>query len=282
MLDKLVLTTPSTDLTKEKICQLLQGQYSRCTTTASKFHYTVLVFHLGIKDHLVSIHLHPRFPTISGLKFEINPSHFKNSTELKTMVQKFADPNALKITRIDHCVDLTGITVQEVYSKLIYSRKKAKEIYRDGKDLSTFYLGLPPERLLVYNKSKSTESGIKTRIEIQQYRDKIEHKDFRNLANFQSVNPFVNIQFKEIVDQKNTNERDKVKVAYLKDSIETRGAQGNFKALNSHSNFKRDFGHLLAPPTHFPDLGLIYKTNLKNYFEMVGTENNTNGEQIHE
>lgn len=271
MLDKLVMTSPKTDLTKEKVSSILQGQYSHCTIEATRFHNSVLVYHRSKAkaDHLVSIHLEPRLDNINPLKVEINPTHFQTISHLEGFLEQFCDLDGLAISRIDHAVDITTKTVSEVHSMLICSRKKSRELYKNGVDMETFYLGMPPERVVVYNKAiKEDSEGIKTRIEVQQYRHKVAVNNFKNLADCQSINPFKNLKFNELNEVEPESLADKKKVLRLKHQLALRGAQASYKLLNGHSNFKRDFGHLIKVGAGIPNLFELYQANLSGYFKL--------------
>jgi hypothetical protein len=271
MLDKLTLTAPDSDLTKEIASRLLSGHFSHCSYTSTKFHHEVVIFHKSRKEvggHLISIHLQPRFSTTSELKVEINPSHFSSFGAMKKILELVSDPNDLRITRIDHAVDISGFSVNELHSRLIFSRKKVRELYKNGVDLESLYLGQPPERLLIYNKTlQEGSSGVlKARIELQQYREKVPHVSLRNLADYQSYKPFERLKFQTVLadpsDPLSQRKCDELNTYFL-----TKGAQATFKALNRHSNFKRDYSHILKPDVSVPNLDEIYQENLRTYFQ---------------
>jgi DNA relaxase NicK len=224
------------------------------------------------KNHLVSIHLEPKLPNVSPLKIEINPSHFDSHEGLRMFLGQFCLIDDLKITRVDHSVDVYTHSVTDFHSALVCSRKKSRELYKSGVELTTFYLGNRPERVIVYNKAlkDGASDQLKTRVEVQQYRDKVPITSFVKLVNYQSINPFEILNFKEIPDIEPEALADRKKLLRLKYEINMRGAQASYKYLNSHSNFKRDFGHLFRSAEHFPDLQEIYKSNLKKYFMPQG------------
>jgi hypothetical protein len=269
MLDKLHLTSPDTDLTKEKVTTLLQGHYQYCSISATKFHNTLLVFHgREKKDHIVSVHLDPRVGNVSPLRIELNPTRFSNANELVQFIEALCEPSDLKIVRVDHAVDLIGVSVEELHSKLILSRKKSREVYRDSRVLTGLHLGRPPELISIYDKGKQEGlgAGIKSRIEVQHYRDKVGVKAFKNLASFQSESPFSKLVFKELVTPQNDSASDRKKLNRLQQEISERGAQASFKRLNINSNFNRDYSHLLVPSPSVPNLDAIYQNNLKEFF----------------
>jgi len=270
MLDKLNLTAPKSDQTKENACKLLQGQYQYTSMEVSKYHHEVIVFHLSrVKgDTLLSLHLRPRYSNGPAIIIEMNPAKFNSYSAMNKIINELTDPEELTITRVDHSVDVIGHSVDEINSKLIYSRKKSTEIRKNSVELETLYLGNKPERIMIYNKSLQAGLGadLKTRIEVQQYRAKVAIKSYRNLADYQSFEPFSNLKFLSVKTDL-TEPLDKKNSDWIRANINKYGAQGAFKNLNRHSNFKRNYGHLFKVDTDIPNLNLIYQNNLKKFFK---------------
>ncbi len=269
MLDKLALTSPKTELTQELACQLLKGHFSKCTLTGTKYHQTVLSFYqLEGGKHLLSLHLQPRHSHISQLKIEINPTHFSGFKDMTMLLGLFAEPNDLKISRIDHSVDLEGVNVGDIYSSLILSRKKSKEVYSDGINIESFYFGKAPEKLLVYDKAKELKELelVRTRIELQQSREKVPFNRYTDLPRYRNFAPFQKLQFKMIDPSVAHSLRDHQKQTLINDWLMQQGAQTTYKVFNRHSNFRRDISPMLIDDNRIPDLDKVYQQNLGMYF----------------
>lgn len=268
MLDKLSLITPQ-KITLEDATNNLKGRFSHHKATGTKYHHSVISFHNGLgKDgkHLLTLHLQPRFSSIANTKIEVNPSNFQSFGELAALLSSIVDTSGLKLSRIDHAVDIE-VTVAEIFSALIYSRKKSREVFRDS-TLTGFYLGSPPEQLVVYNKARQlTVEGTKTRIELRHYGEKISSKSFIDLPDCQSMNPFNDLKFRRVTADPYTSIRDRNRKNYISELIQTKGAQGMFKILNKHSNFKRDWESDFEEHSDIPNLNQIYQENLKRYFK---------------
>ena len=265
MLDKLALSS-STPLNLETACQLLKDLYTDYTITGTKYHHSVGVFYQGSKQFL-ALHMEPRFCSTSPLKIVINPSQYKSMNEVSGVVSRLSPLEELKITRIDHTVDVSGLSVQEINSSLILTRKKYREKFSDGHTLETIYLGKHPEVLLIYNKTPPGSLILRTRIELQQHGSKVPIKDFLRLADYQSFNPFSNLKFKQVKEASYSSLRDQQKQQILRELFNDVGAQSTFKKFNRHSNFKRDFEQFLETKSNIPDLNHIYHSNLAGFFK---------------
>jgi len=268
MLDKLALTSPET-ISLETACQQLKGHYRNHTLTGTKYHQTVACFKRGPNkgDTILTLHLGPRFNGISPIKLELNPTRFNSFEDLTGLVSRITDPHQCTVTRIDHTVDLQRVSVQQVHQSLIYSRKKSREVYKNGTDLTGFYLGKNPELLAVYDKAGEQGSpGIVTRIELRQYLGKVPERAFVDLPKLSTYQPFSKLKFQKIIAGL-TSPRENQKRLILEEWISKTGAQGGFKGLNRHSNFKRDYQPLLEPDPYIPNLDEIYQANLNQFFK---------------
>lgn len=270
MLDKLALSSPR-HCSSDEVCCLLDGQYLSYTRTGSRYHKEVLVFYDYRKSHLVTINLEPRFLSASALKIELNPSRFSSYKQLIRFIEVFDDPFKLKISRLDCCVDINH-SLSDVYNCLIWTRKKAMEKnhedYPDGYSLSGYYLGRSPELLNIYDKAReSKQEGILTRIELRQANKKVPISNLQNLTELLNIRPFKNIEFRSVDPSFKRTECNQKKVVILNDLLNKYGAQGAFKRLNRHSNFKRDYENLFVQDTRFPDLDYQFHNNIKSFIE---------------
>jgi hypothetical protein len=272
MLDKLALTSAHTVLLQDAK-KSLAGQFDKCLEIGSKYHQQVCVFkyqdELEGKEggHVLTLHLKPRYPTISPLKIEINPSRFKSFEALNDLLSLFHDPRHFNVSRVDHTVDLP-VSVAEVYCSLLFPRKQIRRDFR-GNTLEGFYVGKFPELLCVYDKSlQAKQKGPLTRVELRQFGKKVPVQFYSELPELISYRPFERLSFVETSTPDNFSSINLTKKSkFLAEAIEKLGAQGAFKAFNKHSNFKRDFKFCLKQNSKIPDLDSIYQDNLKKYFQ---------------
>lgn len=263
MLDKLALTGFQT-ITFEDACQQLKGLYSSYKLTGSGLHRLIASFRAG-QNHLVTVHTQPRFRTVPPVKIELNPTTFRNIGDCIDLVGRLVDWRGLSVCRLDHAVDIP-VSVENVFESLNFSRKKRRETYFDGTELTGFYLGTPPELLCVYDKARERKlSEPLTRIEVRQYRNKVPVTSLQGLPSLRHYSPFARIKFFE-VDQSPSGENviSKTKRTILRETIHEFGAHGAYKILNRHSNFRRDFGRCLSP-SKIPNLDAIYRANLSAF-----------------
>lgn len=272
MLDKLSLASLQL-VTQEQACRRLQGHYDKIISTRTKYHNKVLIFSTGPdkkNDHLLTLHCEQvsaiSHPTIAVF----NPSKFKSYESILTLLKLlFDDPANLKIIRIDHAVDIC-FEVQRVRNTFRWSRKKSREVYRDGKILTGIYIGNCPERLAIYDKARESKvDGPLTRVELRQFNKKIPIRLFSELPTLQYYNPFEKLIIEKVAENSNSlNKKDKFKQLALKNLILEGGMQGAYKLLNVHSNFNRDFKNQLEPDTEIPNLDELYQNNLSRFFNM--------------
>lgn len=266
MLDKLSLVSGQT-ISLDEAKANLKGFYSNITLSATKYHSLLANFSMG-GDHLITLHLDPRFSHVAPTKIEINPSRHPSHSEMTKIIGLIADPSTIELSRVDHAVDLENIKVEQVQRSLLYSRKKSREVYRNCTELTGFYLGKHPELLAIYDKAKQAGlNEIKTRIELRQYREKLPINKFSELSKLQSFSPFSCIRFNRVSESPCQSLREKQRRDLLSESINDHGLQATYKLLNRHSNFKRDLQSSLEPDPAFPDLNQIYQQNLRTFFQ---------------
>lgn len=269
MLDKIALIS-NEPVSYEEACSGLQGTYSHVVRTATKYHRKVYAFYRGNRkseDHFLTVHCQPVLDSMGATKLELNPSKFHGFSEVTKTLTAFANNiGQYRITRIDHAVDVE-VPVGIVHEALLFSRKKSREVYREGHALTGFYLGKYPEILAVYEKSAANSLYPKglTRIELRQSREKVPVECYDDLPSLGTYKPFIRIEFTSPIPLERTL-RTQSKVNILQEAIATFGAQGAYKVFNRHSNFRRDFKGCLTRPTNIPDLDKIYRENILAFF----------------
>lgn len=269
MIDKLSLTSPEV-ITFEEAANCLKSYFSYTSRSASRYHQSVVTFKKGNdlrNDHLLTLHTEPRFYSSYPVKIEINPSRFSSFESLKQIIGLIAPIQDCRITRIDHALDLKHCSVSDVERALIYSRKKSREVFRESLKLTGFYLGKPPEQLVVYDRGKKLklDSNV-TRIELRHYREKIEHQAFTELPNYLNSNPFAKLKFQKLKSSEPKSIYEKRKLDLLREYLAATGAQATYKLLNRTSNFKRDYSSVLEVDETFSNLDHMYREELKPFF----------------
>lgn len=266
MLDKLALTSDEA-ITLEEATNNLKGSFTHYKPSGSKYYQGVYSFHRGRggeSSHLLTLHIYPRYSNIAASTLVINPSRFRSLTDMERLISRITDCSKLVISRIDHAVDI-NVDIRDIYNSLIYSRKKAREQFK-GPDLTGFYLGEWPEQLAVYDKARKEKlPETLTRIELRHSGSKIVFRKFKDLPCYQSFSPFLSLKFMKVVNSSPQSPRA-LKRNFLLAMIEKGGAQGTYKALNRHANFKRDFGDYFEVHPNIPDLNQIYQNNLSKFF----------------
>lgn len=285
MLDKLHLSLFDTgELHSGKVMELLFGQYDRASPVRNAYYGDGVVLKRIVdrKDqHLITVQTRPQFG--NNLKIEINPSHFINYDTMISLLSLLCDPNDLEISRIDHSVDVSGKSVRDIRSALIFPRKQSYEEYGDlpgegqqyhrsrGNHLETFYLGgkRSDEKLVVYDrgyKSERLPRGQKTRIELQHKKSKVKFKKFSDLIQYSTYCPFEKFKFIKMDPSLPRTMDLSHKPSELAHYLDELGAHSTYKKLNVHSNFNRDYGPLLIDNEDIPNLDLYYQHNLTNFF----------------
>jgi hypothetical protein len=273
MLDKLHLTSHR-HINLDEASRHLEGRYTHCIPTSTKYHKQVLLFKQAIEGEkeprqLLAVHTEPKLGGVSPLKIEVNPSRLESLDNLTELISLVCSPEDMRISRIDHCVDVL-IDVRTIHQSLIFSRKKSREVYKQGHTLTGFYLGTFPERLAVYDKAlEQGEASVCSRVELRQYGEKVPIRFYSDLKKLIHYKPFERLQFREVNDSPPQSVREATRRAILRESIEAYGAQGAYKVLNRHSNFRRDFDSLLGQSTNIPNLDAVY---LKNIQQFLGKE----------
>lgn len=266
MLDNLTLTSARPIIPEDAAMQL-QGLFTNYRTTESKYHQRVTVFFEKPKERLLSLHSGPKYAGVAPIKLELNPARLRSSKRLFEVLARLVNPSECRISRVDHACDIE-VPIEKVWGSLLFSRKKRREIYGNGADLSGGYLGTYPERLVVYDcAQKRNIPGPVTRLEMRQWGQKVPIQDLERLPEYQSYRPFERLEFlrpKSPKDQ--TTEIKKAKAGLLGELISEKGLQPVSKYLNRHAHFRRDFGHLLERADQIPDLDGIYQSNLATFF----------------
>lgn len=270
MIDKINLVTPR-EIDPEEACQHLEGQFTKVVTTATKYHNRVFVFKTGPHsnlEHLVSLHSGPRHPSISQSKIEVNPSRFLSFDKLTEMLTALLSRvDDLKVTRLDSAVDVQ-MPVSRIYQSLVITRKKHREVYKLGHEVTGFYVGAFPEVISVYDKAlESKVEGPLSRIEVRQSKGKVPVGSYWDLPFLREYRPFSRMKFVKLASRPLTNLRDINKVRLLEESIAHLGSQGTAKTFNQHGNFLRNFGSLIESEPELSGLDSIYQSNLNKYFQ---------------
>lgn len=270
MLDKLCMTSPR-KVSQETLLKNLQGYFTSRCEKSTNFHNKLLVLYNGKRKddcHVISLHLepNPKYRDIAPLKIEINPSRFESKDKMDALLEKVTDLEELKIVRIDHAVDLSGHSVEDVKKTILLSRKHSREVFKKCTELTGFYLGKPPEVLVIYDK-KNPYDEVQTRVELRHFRYKVPIKEYNRLSEYLSESPFNAVKFLTLKNGSNPNGYDSRKRAQYEFLSQEHGAQFAYKYLNRGSNFKRDFKDLIIERKDIPDLNELYRENLVHFFK---------------
>lgn len=268
MLDKLVLSTWDC-VSAEDVASALGCSAHRVQRT--KYHDAVYTFKregAPKPSHILTLHTKPVRIGIAPTKLEINPSRFKNFSELDGMLNSFIDTSKLQISRIDYAVDVT-LSIEAIRRSLVLSRKKNREVFKKGHTLNGFYLGKRPEQLIVYEK-KIDGKPPSTRLGLRQSAKKVLIREYTSIAEVKNAKPFENIRFKTL--RENAVEKDWARAKGWELLVAEHGAQGTVKILNKYSNFSRDFGHLIEPDPTMPNLDELFQDSIASYFTESGTK----------
>lgn len=273
MIDKLTMTS-SEVVDPELASRQIKDHYKRVITTRTLYHNRVLVFFRPMQqnregEHLLSLHVDPSLPSYGQTKIELNPSRFSCFGELRELVSHiFCDENELRISRLDHAVDVE-LPVERIHQSLVYPRKKSREVYKDGRKLTGCYIGAYPEKLSIYDKAlESGLDGVLTRIELRQHNAKVMVKSFQKLPELVSAMPFESLKFfVPKTDPGEENQEQLEKLSSLQELFRSKGAQGAYKILNKHSNFKRNFKDCFEADPGIPNLNQLYNQNMLRFFK---------------
>ncbi len=269
MIDKLSLSPPE-NISSEKACQLLEGNYSSYFITKSNHFNKVIVFYKGAlrkSPTLLALHTEPRNSISGTTKIELNPTHFESNQKMMLVLGKLIDPAFAKVTRLDCTVDVE-LPIEKVNRQLLVQRKRARSDFDEGGRLTGVTYGKLPEVLCIYDKaSKEKLPTPLTRLELKQFKHKIPIGTLAELGQLKTFCPFAKFKF---IDTKNPNELTRgkqIKASFLREMVDSMGATGAMKYLNTQHNFNRNFGNVLTTSIDVPNLDMIFQRNLELFFK---------------
>lgn len=227
----------------------------------------------------------PYFSNVQGARFEFNPCKWNSFKELCSCLSQFSSLDELEIVRIDHAADLS-VSIMEVLGQMRVKfkskrNKRGEEVFQDdigyrGRYTTGQYFGSKegPELICVYDKAyqmkklghytpiRGEKSGEKTRIEIRNFKNKIQVKKFNELEKYQELAPFKNIQFLMISPKAPMNEKRR----YLEQYMEDRSMTEVYSKFNNDNNFVRDYRQYFEESPLREELERIYGENLRQWF----------------
>lgn len=273
MIDKLELRT---DNCKDNAIVNLSRIYNH-TFVPDKNYRECHVFRNKLNLHVVTIKLKPVFENASYCTFEFNPSKIGSFIKTNELISSISKSN-LSIKRIDYAVDV-NFSIEAISKSLKVKNKRARYDYKEKDNLTGIEFGSDHEIICIYDKAyellrrrkyrlvKGFIPKVLTRIEIRHRAKKIPFKDYSEILNYSSINPFSILEFYKVDNQKIESEYEIFKASRLLHAIHESGClHGAIKRLNINNNFKRDNSFLIRDLEFEKNLELQFKENLKNYF----------------
>ncbi len=272
MLDKLELTTMQEIDTK--IVRELFPTYQLSYKPSNQYRKCIVISRNG--RQLITVSTHPIWNNISPTKIQTNPGSWQSSIEMNLHLSNLVDTSHLKITRLDHAVDIP-MSLKLVHSCVRIKGKQSNQKYFDKSSesykrdtLTGFYLGALPEIYCIYDKGyelnkmklkRNQESplGDLTRIELRQTNKKIKYNNFLDLSSYVDDNPFSNLEFYMI-------SQESIKHSELEELVTKSGFTHAYFKLNKNNNFKRDHLKQFNPINMQKTLNEIYQVNLRHFF----------------
>ena len=275
MIDKLHLKTqdivnldklPKID-SVHNYAQVPDAQYRKC-----------IVIRNGSK-HFLTIKTLPYLNNLSPTEIQLNPSNWGSFSLIKNTLNKITNLEALKVLRIDHAVDIERPIEATFYSLRVKHKQDCtvfnENMFKRGV-LTGYYLGSKssPELYCIYDKGfqlssngsckrdKSHNLGTRTRIEVRQKKKKILLPNFLDLPKYQEISPFNNIEWLEMNNLMENDERSQA----LQTLIRKDGLTNVYQQLNNHNNFKRNYKMLMSQVSFSDELTNSYWCNLGQFF----------------
>lgn len=259
--------------------RLGEASHRRCSGGQ---HYEYLDVFYKNSQQLMAIKSNALIGGVRQTRIEMNPSNFGRYYELASICNDLFDLSELEIKRIDHRVDLK-IPFAQIRKSIFAKRKNTRSDFRGPSSLG-LWAGSNPEVLCVYDKAmelrskyrksgfkriRGEEVGLSTRIEVRQYKEKLQCFRFLDLPNCLNSDPFHFVEFYDFVDVESLSKVEQNKFYKLKSEALENGFIGAYKNENQHCNFTRDYSGVIELSKLTQDIKRIYKQNLNQYFNIT-------------
>lgn len=274
MLDKLHFRTHS-EISKNIIDELIISDHFSRHGILDKNYKSCLIIRKDGK-HFITI---KRTPTLSNnwpTYLELNPSKFTSLREMLNFLKRLkVDPYEAEISRIDHCSDM-DISLEEVRSSLIVKGKRRRSDYEDKDKLTGLYFGKNLEVISIYDKKvesqfrkeKSNNSCEDlTRFEVRQKGKAILYNKVIDLPKYLEYDPYSKLQFYNVLTEKFKQENLHPRDLFFHQVRDDRGLHAAYRALNAHSNFKRNFEKKIVDSSFSADITAKYHQGLNSFLK---------------
>lgn len=199
---------------------------------------------------------------ISPICIEVNPGHYDCFSELFETIDNIIDVSLLRITRLDHKVDL-DVSYAEIQSKIDVKFKVLRKDYYGSKQTGMM-IGGGNESICIYDKAEQSKviSSL-TRIEVREKFKSLKVTCLSELDSLLEYNPFSKIR---IMDLKEPSDYGSPKsYQLLKTAIESKGLLIARKELSINNNFGKTFEKYLERSPLDEVMLSSYRENLTKF-----------------
>ncbi len=279
MIDKLHLTSPT--LPSLEAINSLNTRYKVIERSSLNNLYLKTFIVVKDKEQLMYLQYDSLKTGVYPFSVQLNPCSWNFLTDLESDLSMITDIKKLRISRIDHCVDLP-MSIDEVRKGLRVKYKQSSKTFKESTVskhgfITGMYFGDRPETLCVYDKAyelskkgrvgklrikRKENTGAWTRFELRQFHKKVNIEQFEQIRNLLNLNPFHNVQFFKIsgsLSRSKKNEALEILFGYD-------GFSDTYAKLNRQNNIKRNFGLALNETNFSQELAEKYWENLGHYF----------------
>lgn len=259
MIDKLKLTSKE-PLCSERLHRSLSSLASETRGNLDRLYLCSRSYLINGK--LITLKTISKQSNISPICIELNPSHFESFTELKGVIGQMIDIDLLKISRLDHKVDLP-VPYSEIKNKIDVKFKFLRSDYY-GSRPTGMTIGRGNETICIYDKTEQSKlSSTLTRIEV---REKFKYLKIESLLDIElllNYNPFAKIRIMDLSEPSNHGSPKSYNT--LKNSIEAKGLLFARKELSQNNNFSKTYERYLEK-SYLDDMMLSNYQNDLNKF----------------
>jgi hypothetical protein len=211
----------------------------------------------------------------------IGVSRLGQSRTLKILKEVVGHLSNVRIYRIDFCVDLLGISVQDLAAACFVRQVQNYRIFRKRGAVS-FYLQCSADRtVLLYDKKREMaakgnplvkmlrENDELTRVEVQLKGAAVPYKKIRHLHRYADVDLLAGLEFRWLrAISADAKPLQSLAVSYLRDQTEQFGLQAVKKRFGSSewSYIERIFSENVRPD-RIPDIRLRLKKSVEDWLE---------------
>lgn len=199
---------------------------------------------------------------ISPVCVELNPSSFSGLSELVGAIESFIDPSILRISRVDHTVDLP-VKYTFLKNKIDVKFKVMRSDFHGTKPTGMM-IGRGNETICIYDKTEQAKLEYDlTRIELREKFGSVGVSKLSDLSLLLNIDPFTKIRIMDI-GEPNNNGSPRCYLQ-LRDSIEAKGLLLARKELSCGNNFTKTFEKYLVPSEYDGLMRTLYMENLSKF-----------------